>query len=528
MSIGMGVQDEDEPGLGGVRLELFAGRCEEGPVSLVQTATTSAVGKYFFSLLAAGSYCLVVDEATLPLSYTLTSGTPIRDVALAAGEIRRDMDFGYSSIFASDRLNVNSYTPCNDISWLQRHAANHDATILSEDYATCHFTLAISETASIGIATTNMTALMAELSADEHTRAVEPDVFVRGTFDPNDPAYGDASKVYAPQQIKAPAAWDLTLGDPELIVAVVDTGIDLTHPEFAGRIMAGYDFVNDDADPSDDNGHGTHVAGIIAAGIDNGLGIAGIAGRVRILPVKVLNTNNGGWLSKVAEGIIWAVNQGARVINLSLIGSVDSPTLHDAINYATSHGVFVVAAAGNAATDVPLFPASYDELLAVAATTYTAERWSLSNYGPDVDVMAPGATIYSTFNDGGYRFLSGTSMASPHVAGVAALMLSRNPNLTPATIKRAILETAVSLDDPYRTGYGLIDAGAAVAAVRAQNYITPRIGLNVILLHDLSENGIVDPGDTLRFVNGNDTVIRAVRPDQTNLACPNTIIDAVI
>ena len=260
------------------------------------------------------------------------------------------------------------------------------------------------------------------------------------TFVPNDPDYNNASIVYGPQQINAPAAWDITLGDPNLILAVMDTGIDLTHPEFAGRLLPGYDFVNDDADPTDDNGHGTHVAGIVAAGIDNAFGIAGMAGRVKILPVKVLNASNMGWWSDVAAGITCAVDNGARVINLSLAGTAESLAVRDAITYAVSKDVVVMVAAGNDNSAVARYPAVYDNVIAVGATTYTSVRWILSNYGPNLDVMAPGAMVWSARPGSAYPVYERHLHGRPPHARAGRPAAQRQPQPDPDPDQDALAE----------------------------------------------------------------------------------------
>lgn len=434
------VQDFIEPGFSGVRVRLYAGQC--GTTNLVaplQTNTTNIFGWYGFYNLENDDYCVQVEEATLPPDLTLTTGANPLDVDLSGGTAY-DGYFGYASALADDRLIVGVFAPCPDASWLDALAASHGATSLEQDFSACIFTYAV--------APANFAALETAAQADSRVRATAPDVYVSGASKPNDPDYNNPSLVYGPQQINAETAWDETTGDPGLIVAVVDTGIDFTHPEFGGRVLPGWDFVNDDADPTDDNGHGTHVAGIIAAGIDNGIGIAGMAGTVQILPVKVLNANNTGWWSNVAAGITWAVDQGANVINLSLTGSIDSTSLQSAIAYAVSKGATVIVAAGNNGTDTANYPASYDNVVSFGATTFNGVRWTLSNYGPNVDVMAPGAMVYSTKPGNSYAFMSGTSMAAPHGAGVAALLLSKNPNLTPDAVKTVLQDTAADIGDP--------------------------------------------------------------------------------
>ncbi len=312
-------------------------------------------------------------------------------------------------------------------------------------------------------------------------RWAEPNGIVQGELTPTDPDYGNVLRVYAPQKIDAGSAWDVTAGDPNLIVAVVDSGLSLTHPEFNGRIAEGMDFVNGDADPSDDQGHGTHVAGIIAAAMDNGLGSTGIAPRVRIMPIKALNYANSGTWANIAAGINYAVGHGASVINLSLGGTSISQSGRDAVNNALNNNVVVVAASGNNGTYTPFYPAALAGVLAVGSTDSTDTRVSTSDYGTWLDVVAPGDRIWSTYwrssaDPTTYEFLSGTSMASPHVAALAALIRSARPELGVADVRDIIQRSAVDLgtagrDDYY--GWGRIDAGAALALAQTWAAYTP-------------------------------------------------------
>lgn len=334
----------------------------------------------------------------------------------------------------------------------------------------------------------------AELSENPDVRFVEADGRVSIALTPNDPDYNNLSLVYGPQLMNAPEAWDQTMGDPSIIIAIIDTGLDASHPEFAGRVLPGRDFANNDNDPSDDHGHGTHVGGITAAGINNGIGMAGIAGQASLLPVKVLDSSGSGWWSNVASGITWAVDHGARVLNLSLGGSADSTVLHDAIDYATAHNAVVVVAAGNNGTDTPFYPAVYDNVISVGAVTSTGDMASYSNYGPNVDVVAPGSTIYSTEWAGTgrtYGFRSGTSMAAPHVAGLAALILSANPALSESEVRTLIennTQISAQQTSDYYTGHGLVDAGAAVAAALPAG----TSAIQGLAFYDWNKNGIQD------------------------------------
>ena len=296
---------------------------------------------------------------------------------------------------------------------------------------------------------------------------LEPDSVVTGDSTPNDPAFSEASKVYGLNKVEAATAWDFSSGRSDIVLAILDTGIDRGHIEFAGRIVAGYDFINDDDAPDDDHGHGTHVAGIAAAAADNGQGSAGVCPRCQIMPVKVLGSGNSGTWGTVAAGIYFAVDNGARVINLSLTSSATSRTLEDAIAYAQEHDVIVVAASGNAASSVPYYPAAIPWVVAVSATTDDDTLWSSSNIGEHLDLAAPGHRIYSTYKEGSYAYMTGTSMASPYVTGLAGLVASLDSTLSASTIIDLMAANADDLGDEGKDahfGYGRINAYATLFA----------------------------------------------------------------
>jgi thermitase len=298
---------------------------------------------------------------------------------------------------------------------------------------------------------------------------VEPNFLLQAADTiPNDPDWG---LQYGLVNIRAPQGWDLSTGSSSVTIAIVDTGIDLGHLDLAGKLVAGYDFVNNDADPQDDNGHGTHVAGIAAASSNNAIGVAGVSWGARIMPVKVLNASGGGTYADTATGVIWAVDHGAQVINLSLGGSGPSSVLADAINYAHSKGAVVVAAAGNGGNNFVLYPARYPNVIAVASTN-NSNNWAGSNYGPEVDLSAPGISIYSTIV-GGYGYKSGSSMATGFVSGLAAALMGVSGNTSPDMIESQMESTALDIEfagwDEY-TGAGLIQMDAAIQrALRAAN-----------------------------------------------------------
>lgn len=326
-------------------------------------------------------------------------------------------------------------------------------------------------------------ATIRQLKRNLLVQYAEPDYILHAfNLTPNDPYY--ATDQWNLPQINAPAAWDLTTGSGDVVVAVVDTGVDLSHPDLGSKIVAGYDFVNDDSTPQDDEGHGTHVAGIAAAVTNNGVGVAGVSWGSSIMPVKVLDNEGSGYLSDVADGIRWAADHGAKIINMSLGGPGASSTLQNAVDYAYGRGLLIVAAAGNEYQhgNPVSYPAAYPHVMAVAATNDQDNHASYSNTGYYVDIAAPGGDpsgsgdtnarhwIRSTYwrgaSSSGYARLAGTSMATPHLAGLAALVWSRHPSWTNDQVEWVIESTAIDRGDTGRDdvfGWGRIDARAAVA-----------------------------------------------------------------
>ncbi|MBW6492794.1 MAG: S8 family serine peptidase [Lentimicrobium sp.] len=302
-------------------------------------------------------------------------------------------------------------------------------------------------------------------------------------------------------------AWDITQGNPNLIVAVLDSGLKLDHPEFSGRLVAGFDFVNNDTDPTDDHGHGTNVTGIALASGNNSIGYAGVNWFSKIMPLKILDSNNYGLYSWWASAIYYAVNNGAKVINLSAGGNSPSTLLLDAINYAYNNNVSVVVSTGNQNSTIQ-YPAKYENAIAVGSTNPNDVRsapffWnpnSGSNFGPELDFVAPGNYIYGlshTSNTNFDSFWGGTSQAAPHVAGVISLMLSVNADLTVTQIRQILQETSedmvgdifdVSGWDPYY-GYGRINAYNALShnALSTTDYFSESKNL-IVYPNPLDEN----------------------------------------
>jgi thermitase len=270
----------------------------------------------------------------------------------------------------------------------------------------------------------------------------EPNLIFKPSWSPDDPHW---NKQWGMTVIDVPAGWGKETGRRDTIIAIVDTGVDLDHPDLKNRIVAGYDFVDMDSHPDDVGGHGTHCAGIAAASANNGKGTAGVCPNCSIMPLRVLGPW-GGSASDVAKGIIWAVDHGAQVISMSLGGAYPSSAQHDAMVYAWDKGAILIAAAGNQGTTSPHYPAYDETVLSVGSSDSNDTRSSFSTYGDWVDVAAPGSQIYSAVPDGGYSYKSGTSMACPHVAGLAGLLFSR-AGATNQSVRKAIEDSCEPVGD---------------------------------------------------------------------------------
>ncbi|MCT4780901.1 MULTISPECIES: S8 family peptidase [Exiguobacterium] len=256
-----------------------------------------------------------------------------------------------------------------------------------------------------------------------------------------------------------------------VLVAVIDTGINPTYADFAGRVRMdlGYDFVNRRQLAIDDHGHGSHIAGIIAANSNNTYGMSGINAKASIIPIKVLGEDNYGSNSNIAKGILHAVKKKAKVINISIGGGFSSRAIEDALAYAKKQGVLVVVAAGNEGTNKLSYPARSQYALSVGSSNRFDKRSAFSNYGEGLDLIAPGQDIPSYLSDGVSAFWSGTSMAAPHVAGVASLLYSLKPTIKASEVESILKKSAQDLgkkgyDSSY--GYGRLDADRAVQLLR--------------------------------------------------------------
>ena len=306
----------------------------------------------------------------------------------------------------------------------------------------------------------------------------EPDYIAYADAIPDDTSFGSQwgmnntgqSGGTADADIDAPEAWDITTGDSGVIIAILDTGIDEDHVDLSGKVDPDLT-TNFTTSPTSDDiyGHGTHCAGIAAANTNNNIGVAGVGYNCSLMNVKVLGDDGYGSYSWISNGITYATNNGAHVISMSLSGSSSSTTLKNAIDYAWAHNVVVVAAAGNNGSSTPRYPAYYDNCIAVAATDRNDNKASFSNYGDWVDVAAPGVSIYSSVPNNGYANYNGTSMATPHVAGLAGLLWSTSYGTSSSSVRNRIESTADQI--PNTGNYWIWGRINAFEAVKVNNTI---------------------------------------------------------
>ena len=344
----------------------------------------------------------------------------------------------------------------------------------------------------------------------------EPDYIGSGAGRPNDPNY---SSQWHHQRIESEAAWDVTIGSSSVTVAVLDSGLNSFLSEFALRVRAGYDYVNNDTQPADDHGHGTAVTGVVAAHGNNNTLVAGMDWRCQILPYKVLDAQGNGFYSWWAQAIYDATDAGAKVINLSAGGHPDSAALEGAINYAISGGAIFITITHNDDSNVGRFPGRLPQCITVGATERDDTKGTFSNYGTGIDLVAPGRDIYTVGRNGGLEYWWGTSFAAPQVAGVAALVAGRDPTINQRAMEQLLTASAQDqIGGPSDTsgwdqyfGYGRLNARHALmlAGPRAP----PPQPLNVstrarVLTGDRAMIG----GFIITGSHAKNTLIRAVGP----------------
>jgi subtilisin family serine protease len=309
-----------------------------------------------------------------------------------------------------------------------------------------------------------MESVMEKINPPDFEQIIPADVWTDVTFENKLKTTDEEKEIpWGVKRVNAPKAWG-TLQGEKVKVAVIDTGVDYTHPEIAPNYVGGYNAISTSTLPMDDHGHGTHVSGTIGA-IKDAKGVVGVAPKVSIYGVKVLDKNGSGTYSDVIAGIEWAANNKMNVINMSLGGRQGTDSLKKVIEIAYKSGITIVCAAGNDSGAVN-YPAKYDESLAISASNSSDGLAYFSSRGPEIDFIAPGVSIYSTYKGGGYKTMSGTSMASPHMAGLAALVVGMGIT-KPEEVKNVLTKAAVSLNlPPEKQGAGLVDAGKLIANLR--------------------------------------------------------------
>jgi thermitase len=335
---------------------------------------------------------------------------------------------------------------------------------------------------------------------------IELDHVGTGGATPNDPNY--VSQWHLPK-IAAPNVWDITTGSSNTIVAVLDTGLNNSNGEFTGRTVGGYDFVQNDSNPADDHGHGTAGAGVIAANANNSTLVAGVDWKCKIMPIKVLDANNSGFYSWWASGLDWAVAHGCKVANLSAGGGSSDTTLKQSILNAISNGVILVTITHNDGVGTIRFPGNLTNCITVGATDQQDRKSAFSNYGPEIDLVAPGTNIVTVWYTGGVGYWWGTSFSAPQASGVAALLASLKPSITHEQVQTLLCAGAedqvgdandlAGFDNYY--GWGLLNAYNTLLLAQTQPSAT-RSNAQVILSWRSPTNAVSKKPYRIEFANG--------------------------
>lgn len=338
--------------------------------------------------------------------------------------------------------------------------------------------------------------LLEKLKADPNIEYAEPNIKYHKMQIPNDTYINED---WAIECINAPLAWDFTVGTEETTIAVIDTGVELDNPELISNLVQGYDFVNSDYYPDDDDGHGTLVAQVIGAKANNNLSSAGVTWNNKIMPLKVLDENGDGYVEDIADAIVYATDNGVKIINLSLGGPSDSNTIYNAVQYANEHDVLIIAASGNAYDDTKYnvyFPAAYPEVIAVGAIDENKILADFSCRGISMSMVAPGVNIIG-YQGGDNIIADGTSFSAPYVSGAAALVWAINPDLTNNQVREILESTTTDIgktgwDEEY--GYGVLNIYEAVKQSINQLYSQEKYAYG-----DYNRNGIIDIFDIVKI-----------------------------
>ena len=384
------------------------------------------------------------DEPSRPTGSTPPDGTSTAAGSTAAPAARARRDVVPDVIVVKFRLNVRE--------------AQIDELLDRQDLATLR-TIPALRTRAVRVVPTRRAQTIAELARSPIVARAEEDLVVRSTdVTPNDSAWANQ---WGAQLVRAPRAWEVTRGRPTVLVAVLDTGVDSGQADLRGAFTGGFDVIDGDADPVDQHGHGTAVAGVIGARTNNREGQAGLCWSCTLLPIRVLGSDGSGTTSTVAAGIVRAVDAGARVINLSLGSDATTETLDESVAYAIRHDRLLVAAAGNDGRPSAIYPAAHPGVISVAATNRNDRLYPWSNHGAGVRFAAPGCNTAPMLT-GGYGDFCGTSAAAPVVSGIAALAISANPAVTGTQVADALRRSVVPVAG---VEFGRVDAARTLEAV---------------------------------------------------------------
>lgn len=343
-------------------------------------------------------------------------------------------------------------------------------------------------------------AVLSLLRKNSKISFAEQDMEVPPHMIPNDSYFGNS---WHHMKIQTPQAWDMAQGDG-VIIAVLDTGVNSSHPDLSSKMLSGWNFFDNNNNTSDVHGHGTLVAGSVAALSNNGLGVTGVSLNSRIMPIRISGLDGWASWSHIASGVNYAANNGARVVNNSYMGACSSATVQSAAQYMRSKGGVVVGSAGNESTLHTFAASSYTTC--VGATDSSDNKTSWSNWGAMIDLVAPGAGIYTTTSSGGYSTAYGTSFSSPIVAGVYALMMSANPQLSPTQLDEILFSTVDDLGSAgydISFGHGRLNAARAVAA--AKNAVAKDTELPTVQLSGLTSGSIIK-GTVTANANASDNI----------------------